>query len=202
VREHPLLFSGPLVRAILDGRKTMTRRPMKPQPLLYTGRKYVFPDDGPKWTQQDGSVLAHCPFGVVGDRLWVRESFRRAERVHWPDLSHCVNPNDPHDVIFHAEGFDRSTGSTRLWPSIHMPRWASRLTLEITDVRVERLQAITDDDAAAEGILGVMCNRIGPNFGKPMGQRASFARLWDEVYGAGAWALDPWVWALTFQVLP
>lgn len=148
VRERPILFSGPMVRAILEGRKTQTRRVLKN------------PDDGVSTTIEDGSPLycddggfwhpRPCPYGQPGDRLWVREA-------------HQLSPDGP---IYRATAREHGTyepGGAGPWrPSIHMPRWASRITLEITDVRVERVQEITEDDAIAEGVeVDMLCDLLG-----------------------------------------
>jgi len=164
MRERPILFSGPIVRALLDGRKTQTRRVVKPQPPA--GCEYTGCDSGrfalcfaegtggsgnpvcvPPRPNHQTHQLA-CPFGVPGDRLWVRETWQRIGGVE----------GTPEHTVYRANGGDFSDYSTedgdpfRWRPSIHMPRAASRITLEITDVRVERLQAISEEDARAEGV--------------------------------------------------
>lgn len=213
IRERPILFSGPMVRALLDGRKTQTRRVVKPQPSDYTPEtvapqrlqgqppKHPRPyfdayNGGPHWCWWDeydrqGADWIKCPYGVPGDQLWVRETWCEADT---------------------PSGYDyaaRFTQDTRGWgwrPSIHMPRKASRLTLTITDVRVERLQDISEADAIAEGVQRVGGGALRwENWSGVEGQsgaspKAAFALLWNHINGKGAWDANPWVWALTFQV--
>jgi hypothetical protein len=184
-----------MVRAILDGRKSMTRRVVKPQPIRKRGG-WIWPVDGPGWEVMwsDSSTLhelelpRHCPYGRPGDRLYVRETWAETynqstdEEVLWYRA-------DQQDDLFRAE-CERAGQEARWRPSIHMPRWASRLTLEIADVRVERLQAITEEDAAAEGIGR-----------KSDSRREWFARLWDSLNKqcGHSWDANPYVWALSFR---
>lgn len=191
--ERSMLFQGPMVRAILDGRKTQTRRAVKlPHPWEIEER-----DDGSSWPwypdyvtggEWDGWVP--CPFGQPGDRLWVRETW--APHSDYPDANRAVYRADPGSV-YDAE---------RWRPSIHMPRWACRLVLEITEVRVERLQEIRDPDALAEGIGP---NPDGYGFHVEAGRFysanpvASFADLWAST--GGDWLANPWVWVISFKRL-
>lgn len=164
MKERPILFSGPMVRAILDGRKTQTRRVVKPQPV---GRQRVIEglahvthgmnpaDDGAVWYVGDcisAGVEIRCPFGSPGDRLWVRETWQVFEHedlsVDALTLRH-VEGQLAGDVVFYADDPDEAVDRWR--PSIHMPRWASRITLEVVSVRVERLADISESDAKAEG---------------------------------------------------
>ncbi len=160
VKERPILFSGEMVRAILDGRKTQTRRYIKPapvyhvDPMTYCG--WLFHQRGKTsrwmWPNAKVEIIAECPYGVPGDRLWVRETWavdaelaqvkRENEDVMGP-------PGFGHGPYFRADPVHENTG-LRWRSSIHMPRWASRITLEITGVRVERLQDISEADATAE----------------------------------------------------
>lgn len=207
MKEHPILFSGPMVRAILAGTKTQTRRVAK-----------EFRDDQAeilrRFPNQHG-----CPFGEVGDRLWVRETWAYATNVNedpdWPNRPHLkVDPESDYQVvIYRADGSiqwcDEDGFSTErsYWKSpIFMPRALSRITLEITDVRVERLQAISEADARAEGITDGGCLSCG--MPEPCGcarpqpdPRESYIRLWDslnEKRGLG-WDTNPFVWVLTFR---
>lgn len=218
MRERPILFSAPMVRAILDGRKTQTRRISK-------------------WP--GGTHRMHCPYGVPGDRLWVRETFgfshqdddiNRTERVvfypaggpmHLTDagvdrLKRCRS-----GVLMQPNHFVRSP--QRMRPSIHMPRWASRLLLEVVDARVERLQAISEMDAIAEGIERMPCS-CSPterrdrcwhsphgthfrDYSEPPGfdcvsPSFSFRTLWESINGADAWSANPWVWVVSFRRTP
>lgn len=203
MKARPILFSAPMIRALRDGRKTQTRRIVKPQP---------FADDSVAgWAVIDraGSIrrwhpaLAEmdCPYGKPGDLLWVRENgWERPERTPqmmregadtWaPYYYDADGLTDAENEQFKAWGFKRR-------PSIHMPRWASRITLRLTDVRVERLQDISIIDARAEGVRE---DRVV--VGVPeRDPRALFPDLWNSINGAGAWDINPWVWALSFDVI-
>jgi hypothetical protein len=190
LRERPILFSGPMVRAILEGKKTQTRRVMRPQPDIRNWRW-----TGERWEKYLGYPLGHDvplgPYGAVGDRLWVRETWM-AEHF----------PSAPGEVYYHYRADNTGAGSgwtaAKMWkPSIHMPRKASRLTLEVTDVRVEQLQSISEMDARAEGM------ELPAD--SPRNFRRVFAALWDEINGKRpgcTWADNPWVWAVTFERVP
>jgi hypothetical protein len=198
VKERPILFSGPMVRAILDGKKTQTRRAIKPRVgglagLNFWGWDYdraVFGTDllGP--VQQ-----VRCPYGAPGDRLWVRETWLR-------------NAHD--EVIYLADWREQGYEWEGMgWkPSIHMPRWASRLTLEITGVRVERVQDISEVDAQAEGVdrefrTVVMHPRGVKDYHMPLSYRAGFANLWNQINADRGfeWEANPWVWVVEFRRL-
>lgn len=213
VRERPILFSSPMIRAILDGRKTQTRRVMKPQPRLHSceggwpGR--VDPMADGTW-----SVLCHacgwdgcwrCPYGVPGDRLWVRETWLYVGPGSGSDLPEYeierARPENhsPSNCWYRADpSWDSGDPASLKWaPSIFMPRWASRLTLEIAEVRVQRLQEISEDDARAEGV------EVRYEEGrKIVWARDVFAELWDSINGQRApWSINPWVWAISFKKL-
>lgn len=186
-----MLFSGPMVRAILAGRKTQTRRFCKLNPAYCE-----------RWKDEPAEMWAReCPYGKPGDRLWVRETFVIEEAKAVPHYR-ATEP-EPHLVPMDADAFD---DRTRWRPSIYMPRWASRITLELTQVRVERLQAIGEDDARAEGILfdehlGGWCyDEEGRGFHGGSAVRA-YEALWCAIHGPASWAANPWVWALTFRRL-
>lgn len=189
--ERPILFSGPMVRALLNGSKTQTRRVLKPQPgFLPNGGNWYRPhSDRPRHWQYaagraDTRIYAYldAPY-APGDRLWVREKW---------------SPSDPRPVYAADPMFDGMRDGDFAWgwkPSIHMPRWASRLTLTVTDVRVQRVQEITHSDALAEG--------VDYDVSKPDGAPAQrFQRLWNSLNrsrGFG-WDVNPWVVAVTFTV--
>lgn len=194
-RERPILFTGPMVRAMLDGRKTQTRRVIKPQPGPDGISDDVLPQEyGRAWRDAEGRVY-RCPYGQPGDLLWVRETWRvhdaaEAEIGYRAD-GRVIRRLDMEDnTIWRA-----SKGRTKWRPSIHMPKWACRLWLRVKDVRVERLMDITVEDAKAEGV-------------EPAGQegdsrrwRGGFRDLWDSINlkrGFG-WELDPWVWVVEFE---
>jgi hypothetical protein len=178
MKERPILFSGPMVRAILDGSKTQTRRVAKEfdeMPNL-DGILQRFP-------HQNG-----CRHGSPGDRLWVRETFAMNEAKAGPPVVYRADHGEAQSVFVerpHSAEWDVVV--TRWRPSIFMPRAASRILLEITDVRVQRLQEISEEDARAEG-----CEP----FAYP---RDRFQGLWDTIHGSGAWHANPWVWAITFR---
>lgn len=223
-KERPILFSGPMVRAILAGRKTQTRRVMNPQPThrIVEGRAGLTIGmdpalDGKGWYDADGigpGRLVACPYGGIGDRMWVRETWapmcRTADPTCW-----CETDEDRarhHYVEYRADTGDARPGgwdaapddldAPRWRPSIHMPRWACRLVLELTGVRVERLHEISAGDIAAEGVTidGVAEWTKTPWTFIPT-EHAAWRTLWDSLnaergYG---WDANPWVWVLTFR---
>lgn len=209
MKERPILFSSPMVRAILDGSKTQTRRIVKPQPHtvcgdgkrawsegLYPGTfAYRDSDNGP-------NKYGQCPYGVPGDRLWVREAWA----CHWANdnLKPSEIEGEYWSVRYFADDFIRGCaidGSKAMLDqcqkrrsSIFMPRWASRITLEIVSVRVERLQDISEEDAKAEGIA-TTC----PCAGGCDQHRKDFCLLWESIHGLGSWGSNPWVWCIEFK---
>jgi hypothetical protein len=198
LKERPILFSGPMVRAILDGRKTETRRVCNPQPknrpILDSFGLTVGADpkkDGEEWLDADcinPGVAMVCKYGYSGDRLWVKETFiYRAQKTAVIRRAE-LEATDPSEV----SGVGAMYGGWK--PSIFMPRWASRITLEITSVRVERLQEISEGDARCEGVD----DEVRDGFA-----RAAFVKLWQSInakrgYG---WQSNPWVWVITFKKL-
>ncbi|MBF9233969.1 hypothetical protein [Microvirga alba] len=203
--DRSILFSGPMVRALLDGRKTQTRGILKPQPAEWQAKvidisKPFFCEEEGGWGQvetiwsgplvpgmceperEEWRPLKGLRF-AVGDRLWVRENI--ALPRNWVKYGPVYYAADKH--FFMNQTFDVE----RLRPSIHMPRWASRLTLIVTDVRVQRLQDISEEDAFAEGAPWEDC---WPTY------RQSFEALWESINGADAWEANPWVAAYTFTV--
>jgi hypothetical protein len=251
VKERPILFSGAMVRALLDGSKTQTRRVLKKQPYISrtnppqfsdieVGDIFIFPDYFPT-TPVRGSVIAECksigtyhcmgqrefaekhsPYGVPGDRLWVRETWH----AHWgpptpgarivtdaavrqQDGSIAqASADEPLSVHYAADTASDAPFGRKWKPSIHMPRWASRITLEVTGVRVERLQSISDEDARAEGTPCYVCDRALDGDGDAdchcfhrQASASDFRILWDSLnaergYG---WDINPWVWCISFR---
>ncbi len=214
-KERPIIFSTPMVRALIEGRKTQTRRVVN-MPIAsdaedvfvwYAGELRKAPngcaEDGLyEYTPRGLAYLGRCPFGNVGDRLWVREKFGYANSRDYRVIVYAADDSartilaeggedgDPCGTGKRVDGPRR--GPVDRWRSpIYMPRWASRLTLTITDRRVERLQDISPEDVNAEGAspAPVMHKREGD---------AVFAALWDSINGSGAWDANPWVWAITF----
>lgn len=188
MKERPILFSGPMVRALLAGTKTQTRRVVKPSAMLggwETGHN-ARGDITSRWPLACGLKPARCPYGQPGDRLWVREAFAGSiayERHGYP-LKEWGNK-----LWYVADGEPRSGQWTRPRPSIHMPRCLSRITLEVTGVRVERLQDISEADAIAEGI----------GHGDVDAAVADYAALWEQINGPGSWDANPWVWVVSFN---
>ena len=225
MKERPILFSGPMVRAILEGRKTHTRRVVKPQPdipdgsyLKFYPRHGVFgrgpeeDEDGPLQPLIYNGKPLKCPYGKPGDRLWVRETF---QTIGGYDAETQKTFQPINDCGIHGRAIYRADGGNGkaylAWkPSIHMPRWASRILLEIIRVRVERLNEISDDDSKAEGIepRGISLRtakpstwtdylgRNGAGFVLP---RESFKSLWESINGPTSWDKNPWVWVVEFK---
>ena len=195
MKERPILFSAPMVRAILDGRKTQTRRIVKPQPEPFVTKFFVNEHGCGISEDEAQNHVWRCPYGIPGDRLWVRECWGLfdSQPSDGPDRAH---------VFYRATDGDRCELRYQLWrPSIHMPRWASRITLEVVAVRVERLQDITADDAKSEGVE--VCKHFADaNKGHPLDpHRVAFAWLWNTINGSDAWIANPWVWVVEFKKL-
>ena len=210
MKERPILFSGPMVRAILEDRKTQTRKVVKPQPPPNCAYLCVAMNG---WAWSDGSTVDYdyfpkdrealmCPYGVPGDRIWVRETFtlqcdvdgdappfsdgRPIQRMpddydfpfRWLQPHYKATDPEP-ELACERPNCENNEPHCHWNPSIHMPRWASRITLEITEVRVQRLQEISEEDAKEEGVpfLWVLLN-AKRGFG---------------------WKVNPWVWAINFK---
>ncbi|HBW1643263.1 TPA: hypothetical protein MYV30_000507 [Klebsiella pneumoniae] len=215
MKERGMIFNGEMVRAILDGRKTQTRRIIKDctvgrdqiSKFIQIEKKFIgcYPEDVPELIREC------CPYGVQGDRIWVREAFRvhsratdvatlvykASERNSWTEQTHRV----PVAVC------NKPATPEKWTPSLHMPRWASRILLEITDVRVERLNAISEEDAEAEGIdMEALydsqdcydCIADHNMTGRPT-VTGAFKYLWQSIYGQESWNADPWVWVIEFK---
>lgn len=220
MKEHPITFNETMVRAILEGRKTQTRRIIKPQPGIESGQRM------------------HCPYGQVGDRLWVREAWAEEHPLAIQDGRYSQPgragiPGPPpvsYRIIYRADGeplqvwrngdqsypyWTRSGPASQIdadfptvcsnyqrggqaiyWhPSAHMPRWASRTTLEITGIRVERLNAISEADAKAEGC----CARTYRDGRGHEPATVEYRCLWESIYGPGSWDANPYVWVIEFN---
>lgn len=242
VRERPILFSAPMVRAILDGKKTQTRRVVKgPVDFIGAGGR-----GGPDWDDPtcwgwadeygdyhtlapegqsscDSSCVIPCPYGRVGDRLWVRETWQSVPFGPHRDWPGCpdLRPrkvcefNRACVVIYRADG---EMPGDEIWrPSIHMPRWASRITLEITGVRAERLHEISEEDAKAEGAVEAIMGLDGPAYDRAekawcratktddpdagaATARGAFFVLWNTINGkTNPWSRNPWTWVVSFR---
>lgn len=200
MKERPILMNGAMVRAVLAGTKTQTRRIIKPQPQMVTD-KHIEP-----WQGDPAALLSllaesgrKCPYGQPGNRIWVRETFCLDDNGHeeWP--------------IFRADGAElpqrQPTRKPACWtPSIHMPRAASRILLEVVSVRVERLQDISDAEIVAEGIdmealaesqdrYDIVCK--GSDASGRATERSAWRDLWEST--GGDWDANPWCWAITFK---
>lgn len=220
MKERPILFSAPMVRAILEGRKTQTRRVLKHQPIRCTelpvllfprSRNESIKQSGFIWPNAKEQILALCPHGNPRDRLWVRETWQGPLIDEELEEEFCQSPDyfkKPTFCKYRAtDTLDaiNSDGEELGWrPSIHMPRWASRIILEITGVRVERLQDINEADARDEGVTDGGCLSCGDH--EPCGctdpkpdARDSFCRLWQSINGEESWHANPWVWVVEFK---
>lgn len=225
-KSRPILMSGPMVMAILEGRKTVTRRVIEPQPHpgKYGDRSLIGPDvvgqlgtgDYHVWTPRSGDQRGStipltkscmyrlwdaCPYGASGDQLWVREALRGGRQ--------SFLRYDADDAFVEPVESPRRRAWARRWrkdfeekvPSIHMPRWASRITLEVTGVRVERLQDISEEDAKAEGAEPKRPAGAAVVVDAPvvLSHVVGFRELWCSISGADSWDANPWVWAISFE---
>jgi hypothetical protein len=218
VKERPILFSAPMVVAILEGRKTQTRRIIKPQPkdwqipepcCIETTEGWQGPIDRSLWADQadqnDGEPRS-CPYGKPGDRLWVRETHYRYG--HWEPVPGVKTRTGKQkmkfvadsDVVFfdppalHRKSMNKKTPELSTWYkrlARFMPRSLCRIDLEITAVRVEKLDEISEADAVAEGVIVTAPDSLNA--------RDEYRCLWDKINGPGAWDKNPWVWCLTFK---
>ncbi|EPL9571146.1 hypothetical protein MMK73_003248 [Providencia rettgeri] len=206
MREHGVIFNSDMVRAILSGRKTQTRKAMKAQPRSSETRvgDYWFPCDRVQSMVHVSDFIsgnsampdAHeffstcCPLGGIGDRIWVRETFQ---------VGLCTESTFAYKATHKPSDLYEGWGEVIKWrPSTQMPRWASRITLEITNIRVERLQSISEEDAKAEGFDNSQsdaANSIGW-FEKPI---RAFRRDWENINGTDGWNSNPWVWVIEFK---
>lgn len=207
MHERPIIFSAPMVRAILEKRKWQTRRIVKPQPAPHDGwdwswpvtRKGVTPGTRFCWRgdQPSPNLFPYCRYGVPGDRLYVRENFRLPR--------HCdtVLPRDismPARILYEADLVGEAVPAAmdawgKLRPAIHLPRKASRIVLTLSDIRVERLQDISERDAEAEGAERLGLDDDGTFYPSPLGTfYCGFADIWSHIHGRDSWDANPWVW--------
>lgn len=225
VKERPILFSAPMVRAILEGRKTQTRRIVRKQfapdaavaeiPATHPSGWQISGHSG-LWWDDDASCIDDavcCPFGVPGNQLWVRETWQGPLLDY--DVAESIRDwrsfQKPQFCKYAADGgpapefLNEDEELVCRWrPSIHMPRWASRIALEVTRVRVERLQDISESDAQAEGITPYQNHpgrflsehRDGLNFPSA---KAAFRDLWESISSPESWNANPWVWVIEFK---
>lgn len=200
ITERGMIFNGEMVRAILDGRKSQTRRPVK---FPHIDRDAMCELSG---NELAGELLAgnyrNSPHGKPGDRIWVRETFQGPLFDYEQMESYLEDSSKfekPEFCQYAADGkpapeyYDADDNLHCGWrPSIHMPRWASRILLEITNVRVERLRSMSQEDARAEGVIAAS---------GPMEARLAFSELWDSIYGEESWKANPWVWVIEFKTI-
>lgn len=211
MKDRPILFSAPMVRAILEGRKTQTRRTVKPTKDRFSSGCEIAPCEI-AGEINNSKNYDFCPYGRPGYQLWVRETWGNVFfQTDEDGFNYAWTPDRPAKkirelkfgrgyysghIIYRADGefewCNEYGDEQSCWhPSIHMPRAASRITLEITNIRVERLNKISHDDACAEGIYSTA------------GGKAAcidrYAELWESINGAGSWAKDPWVWVIEFK---
>lgn len=181
MKERPILFSTPMVRAILDGTKTQTRRVVKSRTDKNMGPRCVLLPNELAGEVNAGDYT-NCPYGHPGDHLWVRETFLTVDghrAFYRADYNHNPKGDKEHGIVW--------------TPSIHMPRWASRITLEITAIRVEKLNDISGADAVAEGVRSRL-----PDNGVAVSE---YRDLWEQINGSGSWSANPWVWVIEFEVI-
>lgn len=215
-KEHPILFSAPMVRAILSGDKTQTRRIVTSRnstvcgytdkhhwgQLIWDERVFVDPGFGEGEylkvpAGSDGAMYRVRCRNVIGESFWVRESFKPAwvalPGVSGPGITYRADNKAigrPEAIMYEHTDYHCSA---KWRPSIHMPRWASRINLDITNVRVERLQDISEEDARAEGVDTL------PSAPAALSHRTAFAGLWKSINEPGSWDANPWVWCYTFE---
>jgi len=190
MKEKPILFNSEMVKAVLEGRKTMTRRVVKPQPPAWEWTSVPeYAEARGLTTKLSNGKYVKCPYGAVGDQLWVRESFH---------YTYGYPANHDPSIWYSADGEPECGDWSKGKPSIHMPRWASRIQLEVTGVRVERVQDISVEDCLAEGI---------PPHVSGMNIVYDFRDLWDSINGKPrkdgtdiSWKANPWVWVVEFKV--
>lgn len=193
MKERPIPFSAPMVRALLNGTKTQTRRIIKPAPRedISIGGVRGLVVNG-QVTDADGwAAWNRCPYGQRGDRAWVREAWRSGR------LTDRFPPREmtPHPVWYEADGQAPDACNGKLRPGMFMPRWASRITLEVTGVRVERLQEISEADAQSEGCIAPMY----ASDESTLSFAVAYRHLWEAINGAGAWERNPFVWVVEFR---
>jgi hypothetical protein len=210
--DRPMQFIDPMVRALLAGAKTQTRRVAKITAVMGNRVSITSPDEklielepgefqrGVFHYESTGALSGPYSTGyAVGDRLWVREAWR-TESSAYDDLKGSEMDAD-YPVIYEVDAdwkLNKSVGRYR--HARFMPRWASRITLTVTDVRVQRVQDISDDDAIAEGAVSSTCANVQPPKDGFPSYRSGFSMLWESIYGPGSWATNPWIGALTFTV--
>jgi hypothetical protein len=216
MKELPILYSGAMVRALLDGRKGQTRRIINPQPQMVTdGAILPWEGDPAALTQLLQQTKRPCPYGQPGDRHWVRETFvafgywetrysQKKKRDEWHFVDMTLDRGLAYQFDGAALSASRRNGSVPEWhnrPSIFMPRAASRILLEVTAVHIERLNDISRADACAEGAETFLhqCYDFDFDYKAAPPELANYRRIWESLYGAGSWDANPWVWVVEFR---
>lgn len=220
MKERPIIFKAEMVKAILDGSKTQTRRIIKPQPpehieLCTNSLGEHFADDF-----NNDLMYFKCPHGKVGDRLWVRENFKVIDFNSGGQNPYvCDDFQEPYALVNYSDGWEKEVllledielgidevsqaeraFKKKTVPSIHMSRWASRINLEITDIRVERLNDISEEDARAEGCkVQEPIKQLDKKFIHRKYPQKVFMELWESINGKGSWDINPWVWVIEFK---
>lgn len=201
--DRPILFSAAMVQALLADRKTQTRRILKLPKWASTDPSHIeFGASGaPEVICRDTGCLATLPLPyAVGDRLWVKETWRASYGLDWHDeaLGRAPKPSDipVGSVLEYLADGERELGG-KIRPSLFMPRWASRLTLLVTEVRVERLNDISEADARAEGVYPICDHGVGNQHLHSI----AFQQLWCSLHGEGAWIANPWICAVSFRCI-
>lgn len=210
MKDRPILFKGPMVRALLRGRKTQTRRIIKPYPLAFAERFEPCPFRGygkiGQWAQMDMRErhicgLGKCPYGQPDDWLWVKETWRTVDSLDHVRPSN-IRPGAPIEYAAGGNNLDGFWGEPlpgmgKWRRSIFMPKWMSRVILEIVSVRVERVNDISEKDAKSEGVLLSDWEMPGGEY--PSTYREAFWHFWEHINGTGSWELNPWVWVIEFK---
>lgn len=217
MKERPILFSAPMVRALLNGSKTQTRRIVKPQPVElpdFNRGGLSINVGGAKYQTFNPEMYRHrCPYGQAGDLLWVRETWRHTASCLDEARAITEDIMSGSAVDWRADYVERLIKTGELtredaevssdfetWkPSIHMPRWASRIMLEIINVRIEQLQAISDADCIAEGASGG--HGSIPDYPYAATPAEHYLHIWESINGSGSWKSNPWIWVVEFKVI-
>lgn len=227
MKEIPMIFNTGMVQAIQDGRKTVTRRPMKPQPVIHPvppcNPNYNVVWNGvymwKEWEQPHFTMTERCPYGNPGDRIYVRETWNRLMMYDENDMPYSPHRYEmfykadgiPDIRLLDEDGYEEDNQCFRWKPSIHMPKRYARIWLEITDVRVERVQDITEEQAEAEGLQMIEWSTgidyrqlygVDPDSGEDQlcsteSFYDSFRQIWDSIYQN--WNSNPWVWVIEFK---
>lgn len=207
MNEHPIIFSTPMVQAILKGRKTQTRRIIKDihpdsQNIILQGFEkidkitFLEPDQFDKPENEKLASQVSCPYGKTGNLLWVRETWQHTK---------CLNINfedENYGYVYKADGQPWEDYERWTWkPSIYMPKIAARIWIKLTNVRVEQLHQITEEDAKAEGVPKERILGASDSPSNPLTYKYGFFNIWNNIHGYASWLENPWVWVIEFEVI-